>query len=93
MKKQLALLASLWLAFGSMTGPALADDPWFNKWDHNHDNHWNYNEFRSAYYNWCRHHHDEKRLSDRELQAEFDRMAASHRTWVAPDDVRTWRHW
>jgi hypothetical protein len=93
MKKQLALVAAICLGLGSLAGPARADDPWFNKWDRDHDGHWTYGEFKKAHSDWWRHHKDERRMTDAELRAEFDRMAASHHGWVAPDDVRTWHHW
>lgn len=93
MKKQLILIAAAWLSFGSIIGPAQANEPWFDKWDHNHDNRWNWNEFRQAHYDYWRHHRDERRMTDAELRAEFNRMAGEHHTWVGPDDVRTWHHW
>jgi hypothetical protein len=92
MKKYLALIALACVTLGGFQS-AQADDPWFNKWDHNHDGHWNYDEFRKAHEAYYRHHKDEKRWSDAELRAEFNRRAAAHAEWVAPEDVRDFHHW
>ena len=93
MKKQITLLMAAAIALGAFQSAALADDPWFNKWDHDHDGHWTWKEFRDAHHNWYRHHKGERRYSDAELRREFDRMAASHPGWVAPNDVRGWHQW
>ena len=93
MKRQFTLIAMAWLAVGSLQVPALADDPWFDKWDHNHDGHWNYNEFQKAHSDYWRHHRDEKRLTDSELRAEWNRRAAAHHEWVEANEVRDFHHW
>ena len=93
MKKQFALIALGWFALGSLQTPALANDPWFDKWDHNHDGHWNYVEFKRAHDDYWRHHRDEKRWNDAELRAEWDRRAAAHHEWVAAEDMRDFHHW
>lgn len=93
MKKQLALLALSFLTLGSLQMPALADDAWFHKWDHDHDGHWTYNEFERAHHDYWKHHRDEKRLTDAELRAEWDHRAAAHHDWVGADDVRDFHHW
>ncbi|HEY9680546.1 MAG TPA: hypothetical protein V6C86_03045 [Oculatellaceae cyanobacterium] len=93
MKKQLALLALSFLTLGALQTPALADDPWFHKWDRDHDGHWTYNEFERAHHDYWKHHRDEKRLTDAELRAEWDRRAAAHHDWVGAEDVRDFHHW
>ncbi len=92
MKKYLLLLAASFITLGSLQA-AQADDAWFNRWDRNHDGHWDYNEFRKAHYQYWKLHHDEKRLSDAELRAEFDRRAAAHARYVEANDVRDFHHW
>ena len=93
MKKQLAIIAALYMGLVSVQSPALADDAWFNRYDHNHDGHWDWAEFKKAHYEWYKHHPGEKKWKEAELRAEFDRLGAAHHGWVAPDDVRTWHTW
>jgi hypothetical protein len=92
MKKQFALMATLWLVLANTQSPALADD-WFDKYDHDHDHHWDYKEFQSAHNNYWKAHHEEKRMNDAELRAEFDRRAAEHHGWVDNEGVRDFHHW
>jgi hypothetical protein len=92
MKKYLLSLAAAFIALGSLQA-AQADDPWFNKWDRDHDNHWTYNEFKAAHNSYWKAHRDEKRLNEAELRAEFDRRAANHAKWVEANDVRDFHHW
>ena len=94
MKRQFTLIATALLTLGSLQGPAIADEPWFDKWDHNHDGHWDYNEFKRAHGNYWKHHKkDEHRLSEAELRTEWERRAAAHHTWVESKDVRDFHHW
>ena len=89
-----ALIASLFLA-GVFSVPlgAMADAPWFDRYDHNHDGHWSYSEFRRAHYEWWKAHHEGPRLSDRELRREFDAMSSAHPGWVEREQVRGFHHW
>jgi hypothetical protein len=93
MKKQVALVAALFIGLVGLNSPAFADEAWFVHHDHNHDGHWDYAEFRKAHYEWYKTHPNEKKWKDAELRQEFDRMSASHHGWVAPEDVRTWHTW
>jgi len=92
MKKQFALMATLWLVLANTQAPALADD-WFDKYDHNHDHHWDYNEFRTAHNTYWKGHRDEKRMDDAELRSEFNRRAGDHHDWVDNEGVRDFHHW
>jgi hypothetical protein len=92
MKKYLLLLAAAFISLGSLQA-AQADDPWFNKYDHDHDGHWNWNEFQRAHNQYWKSHRDEKRMNDAELRAEFNRRAANHAHWVEANDVRDFHHW
>jgi hypothetical protein len=92
MKRQLVLAALTLLAVGAQTA-ARADDAWFNKYDHNHDGHWNYGEFKKAHYDYWKHHHDEKRWSDKELRAQWAQWDAEHHGYVTPEQVREFHHW
>jgi hypothetical protein len=89
MKKTVALAC---LAFLTLGTAAQADD-WFDRYDHNHDGHWSWSEFKRAHYEYWKHHHDEHRLSDAELRAQFDAWAASHPGWVEREQVREFHHW
>ena len=93
MKKRLASTATIWVAILSFLAPALADDPWFDKWDRDHDGHWNYEEFKRAHYDYWKHHQDEQHWKDAELRAEFNRRAAAHRQWVDAQEIRDFHHW
>jgi hypothetical protein len=90
MKKTLALACLAVLAIGTA---AQADDDWFNKYDHNHDGHWSYNEFKRAHSDYWRNHRDEKRMSEAELRAQFNNWEAQHKGWVERDQVREFHHW
>ena len=92
MKKAFGMLAASFVILGALQVPAMAD-PWFDRWDHNHDGHWTYNEFVRAHNDYWKHHRDEKRLNDAELRAEWDRRAAAHHEWVSAEDVRDFHHW
>jgi Ca2+-binding EF-hand superfamily protein len=91
MKKQLALVALSMIALGSLQLPALAD-PWFDRWDHDHDGKWDYNEFKAANRDYWRAHH-EKVLADRELRAAYKHLDADHDGYVTVEDVKTYHHW
>jgi hypothetical protein len=90
MTKTIALACLAVLAFSTA---AKADDPWFDKYDHNHDGHWNYNEFKRAHYDWWKAHRNEKRISDAELRAQYNSWDTAHHGWVDRDQVREYHHW
>ena len=91
MKKQFALVALTLVSLGSLQLPALAD-PWFDKWDHDHDARWNYAEFKAANDAYWRAHH-EKVLADRELRRAYAHLDRDHDGYVTVEDVRTYHHW
>ena len=93
MKRQFALIALAVIALGALHGPAIAGDPWFDRYDHNRDGHWDYNEFKKAHNDYWKHHRDERRWNDAELRAEWDRRAGGHPGWVEPGNVRDFHHW
>lgn len=92
MKKQFAFLATLFVLLANAQAPAMAE-PWFDQYDHNHDQHWTWDEFRAAHNNYWKMHRDEKRMTDAELRAEFDRRAAEHHGWVDMEGARDFHHW
>jgi hypothetical protein len=60
--------------------PALAD-PWFDNYDRDHSGYWNWEEYRAAQMDYCRHHHmrcDEARMRD-----EWAHMAHNDRAYPA----------
>ncbi len=92
--KKVFLAAMMAIAsLSSVQLSAHADEQWFDRYDHDHDSHWNYNEFRKAHYDWYKHHHSEQRISDPELRHQFDGMAAGHPGWVEREQVRTYHNW
>jgi hypothetical protein len=93
MRKKYFLLAALALTLMNANTPARADDPWFHKWDHNHDNRWDWNEFRKAHYDWWKAHHEGPRLTDRQLREEFSRFDRDHDGYVKCEEVRDFHHW
>lgn len=92
MKKSLASTATILVAMVSSTAPASAQ-PWFDRWDRNHDHHWSYAEFRRAHYDYWAHHRAERHWKEAELRAEFNRRAAAHREWVDAHDMQDFHHW
>jgi len=93
MRSKITLLAALVIAIGSISGPARADDEWFEKWDHNHDRKWSWDEFRRAQYRWWKEHRDEHRCNDKELREHFKELDRDHDGYLYPDDVRSFHHW
>ena len=80
-------------ALSSVQLSAHADDPWFDRYDRDHDGHWTYNDFKHAHYEWYKHHHNEQRITDAELRHQFDTMASTHPGWVEREQVRTFHNW
>lgn len=78
--------------FSNTILPGLAAD-WFNKYDTNHDGHWDYAEFRKANNEYSRRHLDRNPLSDEELRAEFGRRADNPRGWVHETGVKDFQNW
>jgi hypothetical protein len=94
MRKTLAALALALTSFAiTQRMPVLADDYWFDHYDHDHDHHWDYNEFRRAHHAWEREHRAEKRLNDAELREQWARLDADHRGWVDMDRVKPFHNW
>jgi Ca2+-binding EF-hand superfamily protein len=91
MKKQMALMALTLISLSSLQLPALAD-VWFDRYDHDHDGKWNYNEFKAANQAYWRAHH-EKVLADRALRDEYKALDADHDGYVTVENVRTYHHW
>jgi hypothetical protein len=93
MKFNIAALCLAVMAAGSLQLPSMADEAWFTKYDHNHDGHWDYNEFKKAHYDWYKHHHEGPRLTEVELHKQWNTWDTDHHGWVAPETVRTYHHW
>jgi len=91
MKKQFALMALTLISLGSLQLPALAD-PWFDRWDRDHDGRWAYSDFQAANRAYWRAHH-EKAIADAELRAAYRKLDADHDGFVTVEDVRTYHHW
>lgn len=92
LKKQIALFALVSLSLGMLQLPSFADsDKWFSQYDHDHDGKWTYNDFRAAHMNYWKHHHDEKRWNNDEMQAHWKEL--NHDGYVTTDQVRTLHHW
>ena len=92
MKKALALAGLLCLTLNSVQLAAQADD-WYNKHDRNHDNHWDYNEFRNAHHDWARNHKKERRVSDSQLRNQFNNWDTDHHGYVTREHVATYHNW
>jgi hypothetical protein len=92
MKRTLALAGLLCLTLSSIQLSVQASD-WFGRYDHNHDNHWDYNEFRNAHHDWARHHRNEAVVSDVELRSQFNGWDTGHRGYVERGDVQAFHHW
>jgi len=93
MKKLLTAAALLTVAMGAFQLPALAADAWFDKYDHDHDGRWKYNDFVRAHHDWAKRHHDDKVITDRELKTRWHDLDKEHHGWVKADDVREFHHW
>jgi hypothetical protein len=94
MKKTFATFALALMSFSlTQSLPALADNYWFDHWDHNHDHHWDYNEFRRAHRAWEHEHHNQQRLTDAQLQAEWAKLDAEHRGWVEMEKAKHYHNW
>jgi hypothetical protein len=83
-----AIIGMSLLAVACLQLPASAA-PWFDRWDNNHDGYWNYEEYRAAQMNWCRHHHI--KCDEARLRAEFGGM--SHNGRVVPADAWNAHPW
>jgi len=92
MKNTLALAGLLCLALGNLQLPAQADD-WYGHYDHDHDGHWSYNEFRDAHHAWARRHREEAAINDAALRTQFDTWDPNHRGYVVRENVETYHHW
>jgi len=92
MKKTLALAGLLCLTLNSLQLGAQARD-WYDRWDRDHDHHWNWEEFRDANHDWYAHHRAEKALTDAELRAQFDGWDTAHNGWITREHVATFHHW
>jgi len=92
MKKQLAALCLLTLAFGTFQMPARADFSLdFGRHDRNRDGRWSYREFNDANNYYYRHHPGVTvRLNTRR---DFDRLDRNGDGYLNMDEVRTYRNW
>ena len=91
MKKQLATAMLCALAFGAFQLPARADfGVTYGRYDHNHDGHWDYNEFNNAnrYYN--HHHHGVVVVNNRD---EFNRLDVNHDGYLNREEIQTYHNW
>lgn len=93
MKKLIAgsLLGIIAAAF--IPSAVQAYEAWFEQYDHNHDGHWTYKEFRNAHMNWIKHHPGEARIKEAELRHQWDTWDPNHRGWVEESQVREYHHW
>jgi hypothetical protein len=71
---------------------ALALD-WFDKCDHDHNHYWTWEEYRGARRAWERRHREEKRLSDAELRAEYERLDLDHDHRLSREEAKAWGRW
>ena len=82
----ISLLAlSCFLQTASQAQPA----PWFDRWDNDHSGYWNWEEYRAAQMDWCRHHR--MRCDEDRLRAEWNNMA--HNGRVYPNDAMGLHPW
>jgi len=72
--------------------PSFAAD-WFDRYDKNHDGHWDYSEFHRAHSEYWKRHQDEGPLTDEELRAEFGRRAYNPRGFVQKGGVKDFHNW
>ena len=93
MKIRIGALCLSIMAMSSLQLPSMGDDAWFNKYDRNHDGHWDYNEFQKAHTNWYHRHHEGPKVTSVELRKQFDSWDTDHHGWVTPDHVRSYHHW
>lgn len=85
-----ALLLSLSLS--AMALPVMAE-PWFDRYDHNHDGKWTYDDFSRAHREYVKKHHEEKRMSERALKEQWNKLDKDHHGWVREEQVRSFHHW
>jgi DnaJ-class molecular chaperone len=89
-KKQIPIIAVV--LFGLNYAPAALAD-WYDHYDHDRDHNWNWEEWRDARRHWEKVHHEEKRLSDEELRAEFDRFDHDHDHHLSREEAKAWGRW
>jgi hypothetical protein len=92
MKKTIAALALATLTFGVLQQPARADDDWFNSHDRDHDQRWNYNEFKNAHQTYYRTHHDDHdRWNNKQIKEHWNGLNSNG--YVTREQVTTLHHW
>jgi len=93
MKKTFAAVALATLTFGVLQQPVRADqDDWFNHHDRNHDQRWNYNEFKNANRQYYSHHHDDDdRWTNAQIRQHWDGL--HHGGYVTREQVNDLHHW
>jgi len=87
--KKLVLAA---LIAGLLAQPAVLAGDWFDKYDHNHDHSWDWNEYYKARRDWEREHR-EKALSEEELRAEYERYDLDHNHRMGREEARGVGRW
>jgi len=90
MQKAITGISLLAIACLSLQIPAQAY-PWFDRWDANRDGYWNWNEYRAAQMDWCRHHHI--RCDEARLRAEFGQLDHDRDGRVLPAEAMGLHSW
>jgi hypothetical protein len=66
---------------------------WFDRWDHNQDHHWSWQEYYAARRAWEREHREERRLSEAELRAEYAGLDGNHDHRLEREEAKAWGRW
>jgi hypothetical protein len=94
MKRRLTLLSAIFLALGATVQPSLAHDPWFDRWDHDHNGAWNYSEYAAAQRDWAYRHHYNP-WAEARMRAEFSHWDRDHNRALRAEEAAAWHshHW
>jgi hypothetical protein len=90
-KKTIAALALVAMSFGLVQQACLADSDWFDRHDRNHDQRWNYNEYKGAHSYYYKNHRDEPRWNNHEMRDHWNGL--NHDGYVTREQVHELHHW
>ena len=94
MKRQIAALILLTMAFGTLQLPARADfNVTFGRHDRNHDGRWSRREFYDANRYYYQRHPEVQIINRRDYRNDFDRLDMNNDGYLNMQEVQTYRNW
>jgi Ca2+-binding EF-hand superfamily protein len=93
MKSKLLLASLICTSFAAMQQASFADNHWFDRCDRDGDGRWNYNEYSNSERLWIKEHPDAARVSERDMQRDFEKYDSDRDGFVKVEEVREHHPW